>query len=72
MTITTKGLIQRINRKLAREGQKLRTTRGMQMHIDVGDYWIQDISGNYVADKYVDPVELGRKLGVLGPSDVVQ
>lgn len=65
MTITINALVKRINRRLAHEGQKLRTTRGAQMLVDVGEHYVIDVDGNYVIDKFVDVEELACQLGVL-------
>lgn len=64
LTSKTKALIKRINRRLARDGQRLRTTRGIQMLLDVGEHYVIDLSRNCVVDKYVDVEQLAHQLGV--------
>jgi hypothetical protein len=59
------ALMARINRKLAKDDEVLRASRGMQAHLDVGDFYIVDVRINGVVGKDVDPVALARKLGVL-------
>ena len=71
MQIQMSALVRRINRRLIPESQQLRKTRGGHDSLDLGDYWIHDLSGNYPADTYVDPEELGRELGCLRPSETV-
>ena len=61
-TITTAALIKRINRRLAESDQRLRVTRGEQMRLDVGDYWVEDLKRGMVLRKFVDPVELAEEL----------
>ena len=65
MTINKWALIGRINRKLAKDGEKLCVSRGQQMRIDVGDLYIVDVSGNFVVREDIDLEELGHDLGVL-------
>ncbi len=69
--ITMRALIQRINRKLAKEEQKLKKSRGLQMSYDVGDYFIIDTYQNNTAAINIDPVELGKEIGVLKPYEEV-
>lgn len=72
--VTMRALTQRINRALAKEGeagQVLKKSRGVQMQIDVGDYWILDYSHNCVWDKHLDPVELAKEMNLLKPWEKV-
>jgi hypothetical protein len=62
--MTIDALVKRINRRLAREGQQLRTTRGAQMLLDVGRHFIEDARGSFVVERGVDVQELARQLGV--------
>lgn len=64
VSITHGALVKRINRRLAHDGQRLRTTRGVRMFLDVGDHYVIDVDGNYVVDKFVDVEELAHQLGV--------
>jgi hypothetical protein len=64
--VTESALIQRINRKLAPE-QVLKVARGSRALQDLGQFYVLDVSGNFVVDKDVDVTALGRKLGVLRP-----
>lgn len=66
--VTQRALVQRINRALARVGRfgrVMKKTRGVQAHLDLGDYYVLDVERNLVVDKYVDAEALGRELGVL-------
>jgi len=63
MQVSKSALIRRINRRLSPEYRQLRKTRGESL--DLSDYWIHELSGNYVVDTHVDPEELGRDLGCL-------
>jgi hypothetical protein len=62
--VTMRALIQRINRKLAKEdfgppGEQLRKSKRS------GVYYIINFRGNYVTHMDVDVEGLGRELGVL-------
>jgi hypothetical protein len=59
--VTIRALIQRINRKLEQNDQRLRTARGS----DLGRYYILDFKHNSVVKRHVDPEALGRDFGVL-------
>jgi hypothetical protein len=65
VAITRRALLQRINRKLVKEGEVLRAARSERSRQSVGDFYLVDLSKNAVLDKDVDPVEKGRELGVL-------
>ena len=69
MYVKEKAVVGRINRKLTQQGQALRKSRSTQMQIQVGDFYIVDVYGNYIADQHVDIKELGRELGVLRPDE---
>jgi len=69
--ITTRALIQRINRALAKDGAVLKKARGMQMFASVGEYFIVNITGNYISQQRVDPEKLGRELGIFKPYEKV-
>jgi len=59
--VTIRALIQRINRKLEQNDQRLRTARAS----DLGRYYILDFKHNSVVKRHVDPEALGRDFGVL-------
>ena len=63
--ITIRALVQRINRKLAEDGEVLKAPRGARALQELGDYYILDINLNAVLHKDVDVEELGRELGAL-------
>lgn len=67
--LSTGALIARINRRLAKQGQKLRTARGIQMFLDVGSHYVIDVRGTFVVHKFVDIEELAHQLGVLRPCE---
>lgn len=72
--VTERALIQRINRKLVKEHELLRTARlrpdGNQ-ETDLGRFFVVDTFHNRVARTNVDIEEQGRELGVLQPWEVL-
>ncbi len=63
--VTSRAVIQRINRKLAPDMEKLRTTRGERMQLEVGRYHVVDFGRNIITGVNIDPEEMARALGVL-------
>jgi hypothetical protein len=63
--VTTRALIQRINRKLAPDMEKLCVARSERMRLDVGYYHVIDFRMNGVTRVNVDPEAMARELGVL-------
>jgi hypothetical protein len=63
--ITERALIQRINRKLAKDMEQLKTARTESVERDVGKYFVLDLHRNAIIQTNVDPEELGRKIEVL-------
>jgi hypothetical protein len=70
--VSRRGLIQRINRALAKQDEQLKTTRGDgRARQELGDYYLLDFELNAVTEKNVDPEALARELGVLKPYERV-
>lgn len=69
--VTMDALIKRINRKLNKRNECLRVLRGDQVLNELGQYFITDIGASSVVAQHVDPVEIGRDLGVLKLSEEV-
>jgi hypothetical protein len=65
--VTKHALVQRINRALKKDGEKLQAARGMQAFLDLGDFYTIDVSRNFILEKNVDLEKMGRRLGVLKP-----
>ena len=64
LAITTRALIQRINRKLKPEGEMLKTGRG-RARGSVGEYYVVNFNRNWITRQHVDLEALGRELGCL-------
>ena len=63
--VTTRALIQRINRKLKPGQEQLRISRSERAERDVGRYYVVDYRQNLVIRDNVDIEKLGRELDVL-------
>jgi hypothetical protein len=63
--VTERALIQRINRKLLKDGEVMKIARGARAASNLGRYYTIDINRNSLAHDHLDPEAMGRKLGVL-------
>ena len=70
--VTQRALIQRINRALAKEGQILKTTRGVKWRQSLGDYYVVDLNRNFIISTHNDVEELGRELKALAPYESME
>jgi len=70
--VTIRALVQRINRRLERDGEMLKKSRTARDQQNLGDYFTIDVSINGVTGKRIDPEALGRELGVLRPYEHVE
>jgi hypothetical protein len=59
-----KNLMARINRRLAKDERKLKTSRSWGEKHNLGDYYIIDVFRNMVIEFDVDPLSLAGDLGV--------
>jgi hypothetical protein len=70
--VTTRAVVQRINRKLKPERRRLYACRrNSRWWRDLGDFYVTDIYRNTIVDTRVDPETYGRRLGVLQPFEKV-
>lgn len=63
--VTIRALVQRINRKLAADGEILKASRGERARKDLGEYFVLNVRAGTVTKPAADPEGLGRRLGVL-------
>jgi len=63
--VTERAIAQRINRVLMKEHLQLKKSRGAQMALDVGEWYVIDLRGSYIADKHCDLVKLAKQHKVL-------
>jgi hypothetical protein len=61
--ITRAALVQRLTRRLRRDGEHLRKSRGQGMQIEVGDFYT--VMDGCIFRTHIHLEELARKLGVL-------
>lgn len=66
------ALMQRLNRTLAKEGEVLKKLRGARYRDELGSYYIVNLARNGIEATDVDPVALGRELGVLAAWEAVR
>ena len=64
-------LIARVNRKLACEGERVRTVRGVRWIHDLGGHYIIDTHTGSVVARHVNLETLARELAVLDRSEVL-
>jgi hypothetical protein len=72
VAVTTRALIQRINRRLAKDERILKTARSQRTEQSVGKFFVVDLARNYIVEQDVHPETLGRELGVLDKWERVQ
>lgn len=65
--VSERAVIQRINRALAPRGKKMCKTRGERAYLELGDYYVIDISRNRIVDQNIGLEAFARELGVLAP-----
>ncbi len=75
--VTTRALVQRINRAFEREDGRdphlegpwrvLKSVRGLRAREEFGDYYVLDARINVVMEDFVDVEELGREIDALKP-----
>jgi hypothetical protein len=65
--VSARALEQRINRKLAAQGEKLKRCRSDRWRHDLGDYYVINVDKNIIVFKQVNLEVLGRELGALAP-----
>jgi hypothetical protein len=76
--VSERALLQRVNRRLAKDNEQLRTARGFRdglyRHEDstLGRYYAVDLSRNVVTAAHIDLEKWGRELEVLKPWEVLQ
>jgi hypothetical protein len=71
ITVSRRALLQRINRRLAKDGEVLRAARSKLSRHVVGEFYVVDTAMNGVVEKGVDPVAKARGMGVLAAYESV-
>jgi len=70
--VSTKALLQRINRKLAHDTQVLKKVRSARVVQRVGRYYIVDTYNNLLLHTHCVPEVIGREKGVLAAWERVE
>ena len=70
--VSTSALIQRINRKLVRDGQIMKSARSARAAASVGRYYIVDTYRNLLVRDHCSPGAIGREMGVLAKWERVE
>ena len=70
--VSMRALLQRINRRLAKEEEVLKKLRGERYRGDFGDYYIVNWRFNLVKRTHIDPVALAQELDVLAAWETVR
>jgi hypothetical protein len=63
--VSRRAVEQRINRALAKNGEKLLRSRSNSMLATLGDYCIVDTEKNIISEHHVDLLDKARELEVL-------
>lgn len=71
--VSERALLARINRKLAKDGEKLlRCKQSSRAYAELGDYYIVDTGANVILSKNCDLECIGRESGVLAAWEKVE
>ena len=70
--VSMRALLLRINRRLAKDQQVLKTLRGDRYANELGRYYTVHVADNRIAATHVDPEAWGRELGVLAAWEMVE
>jgi hypothetical protein len=70
--VSTRALIQRINRKLVHDGQVMKAARSARAAQSMGRYYIVDIYTNGLVRDHCSPAATGHEMGVLGAWERVE
>jgi hypothetical protein len=63
--VTERALLQRINRKLKADGEKIVKARNPDRQPELGAYYVIHVERNMITSRDVDPAELAEELGCL-------
>lgn len=68
--VTMRALLQRINRRLAKHGETIRKTRqGGWPRVNLGEYYVINLTRNSATETHVLLFDFARKLGVISESE---
>jgi len=65
--VSTRALMQRINRTLRVDEEMVKATRGEKAKTDLGDFYRLDLTHNAIIETHVDLEEMAKEYKVLQP-----
>lgn len=63
--VSRRAVLQRVNRKLAKDGLTLKVSTGGQAQIEVGQYFVLDVKRGAVIERHIKLEQFAKKSGVL-------
>jgi hypothetical protein len=70
--VSTRAIIQRINRVLVKDGRQVKTARSIHVQLDCGKYFVIDVRNNAISRHDVSLEELATVLEVLQPYEEIR
>lgn len=71
--ISERALVARIRRKLAKDGEALKSCRmDSRWYSDLGDWYVVDLNTNSIIAQHCDLERLGREVGALKPFEELE
>ncbi len=71
IAIDKRALIDRVNRRLKKNNQRLYRAKGANMLKDLGACYIVDLSKEHVAQRHVKLEKFAREIGALKPYEYI-
>jgi hypothetical protein len=65
VAVSRRAVVQRVNRKLASQGQRMVAARSERVRQELGSYYVIDLNSNTVVWKRFDLAAYAQKLGAL-------
>ena len=66
------AVVSRVRRALAKEGCNIKRSRSLNMQINVGEFYVYDVSRNFVVEGIDDVEAFARELGVLSDHEAMR
>jgi hypothetical protein len=72
LTVSKAALMARINRRLAKDGQRLYVNRGVRWNNDLGNFYVLNLRPQQVLSSHDNLEDLGRQMEVLQPFEKLE
>jgi hypothetical protein len=69
--VTERAVVQRLNRAMGKQGLKLKKARSARTETRVSEWYVIDITGNYVVQKDADLAALAKNWKVLAAGETI-